>query len=276
VNPRLIQTYLLDGTLEGARIIELSESSIKAFMVPRLKLADVKDRTELTHPAFYLLVSSDSTDTYIGESENFFDRVKNHDQSKDFWDVAIAFVSETNKWEKSDVKYLESRIIELARTAGTRNIINKTNPVRNNVHEFKLFSLGVAARDIAFIASSLGYDLLSSEKSTTQTWHATAKKTNAKAVFSGEKFVVLAGSIIDKTAATSWIKDWPKPYAERSELFRRYGEDQGDVVTLKENVPFRSPNHAGGFVAGRSINAWLLWRDSTGRTMDEVMRKGEK
>mgnify|MGYP006972354577 CR=1 FL=1 len=34
--PRLIQTYLPDGTLEGIRVIELSDSSIKAFVIPRL------------------------------------------------------------------------------------------------------------------------------------------------------------------------------------------------------------------------------------------------
>jgi len=50
--PRLIQTYLPDGTLEGVRIIEVSESSVKAFVVPRIKLNNIKDRAEIKtqHP----------------------------------------------------------------------------------------------------------------------------------------------------------------------------------------------------------------------------------
>lgn len=98
--PRLIQTYLPDGTLEGIRVIELSDSSIKAFVIPRLQLKNAKVREELLRPSIYFLVSSSDSLGYIGESENFFHRVKNHDQNKQFWDVAIAIVSTTNSLER--------------------------------------------------------------------------------------------------------------------------------------------------------------------------------
>jgi len=42
LQPRLIQTFLPEGTLEGIKIIELSDSSIKAFVVPRLQLGSIK------------------------------------------------------------------------------------------------------------------------------------------------------------------------------------------------------------------------------------------
>ena len=101
-SPRLLQSYLLDGSIEGVRIIELSESSVKAFVIPRIKLNRIKDRQELKHPALYLLINSGENQLYIGESENFFDRIKNHDQAKDFWDLAIAIVSNSNTLEKSE------------------------------------------------------------------------------------------------------------------------------------------------------------------------------
>ena len=91
-SPKLLQSYLLDGTIEGVRIIELSESSVKAFVIPRLKLNDVKNREEICWPSLYFLINSGDNQLYIGESENFYNRVKNHDQSKDFWDLAIAVV----------------------------------------------------------------------------------------------------------------------------------------------------------------------------------------
>jgi hypothetical protein len=56
----------------------------------------------------------------------------------------------------------------------------------------------------------------------------------------------------------------------------KYGKDQGDTIVLKENIPFKSPNHAGGFVTGQSINAWVLWKNSDGKTMDEIIRKDKK
>jgi hypothetical protein len=270
--PRLIQTFLPDGTLEGARIIELSDSTIKAYVIPRLQLSSVKGREELLHPSLYFLVSGSDSLGYIGESENFFHRIKNHDQNKEFWDVAIAIVSTTNSLEKSDVKYLESLAVERAQ-AGSMQIENKTVPAKNNIHEFKLHTLQKILDDTQLILTSLGYDILSSPEKKEETWYCTVKNTNAKAQFRGDKFVLLAGSVIDKSYAPSWGKKWQKSLAERDEIFEKFGKDLGDTVELTENVAFKSPNHAGGFATGHNVNAWVTWKDQKGRTMDEVMRK---
>ena len=271
--PRLIQTYLPDGTLEGIRVIELSDSSIKAFVIPRLELKNAKVREELLRPSIYFLVSSSDSLGYIGESENFFHRVKNHDQNKQFWDVAIAIVSTTNSLEKSDVKYLESLAVERAQS-GSMTIENKTVPIRNNVHEFKLHILQKILDDTQLILTSLGYDILSSPDIKEDVWYCKSKKTEARAQFRGDKFVILQGSIIDKSHSPSWATKWSKSLAEREEIFEKYGRDLGDTVELTENVAFKSPNHAGGFATGHNINAWVTWKDESGQTMDEVMRKG--
>ncbi len=271
--PKLIQTYLLDGTLEGVKIIELSGSGFKAFVTPRLKLQDIKNRKELQQPSLYFLISGDESLVYVGECENFYHRIKNHDQSKDFWDVAIAFVSNDNTLEKSDVKYLEYLAVERARE-GSVDVLNKTVPARNTIHEFKLHILNQLLDDAQLITSAEGYDILSSPGRPKQTWYCNTKKTKARAEFRGDKFVVLAGSTIDKSHTKSLAATFPKAVAERVEIFKKYGKSQNGTVLLQENVSFKSPNHAGGFVTGRYVNAWTTWKDGDGRTMDEVMRKG--
>lgn len=273
--PRLIQTYLPDGTLEGVRIIEPSESSIKAFVVPRIKLNNVKDRQELKRPSLYLLVNSGENQIYVGESENFFDRIKNHDQNKDFWDIAIAIVSKDNGLEKSDIKYLESLTIEKAKATAAMELLNGTIPTRNNVHEFKVHSLETILDDVALIAESLGYSLFTTAKTGKETvWHCKSKKTKATAQFRGDKFIILAGSIIDKSMAPTFEKYYLYAARERQENFKKYGKDLGDTIELTQNVPFKSANTAAGFAAGHSVNAWTFWKDAKGHTMDEVMRKG--
>lgn len=273
--PRLIQTYLPDGSLEGIKVIELSESSVKAFVVPRIKLSDVKKRPEINQPSLYLLINSAENQLYIGESENFYHRVKNHDQSKDFWDIAIAIVSNTNSLEKSDVKYLESLAVEKAQATAAMQVLNKTVPARNNVHEFKVHTLEKTLEDTAMIAELLGFSIFASKKDNHEEsiWHLSAKNSNARAQFRGDKFILLSGSVIDKTYAPSWAKAFPKSLFERDELLRVNGLDLGNSYELTSNVPTRSPNHAGGIVAGRSINAWISWKNREGKTMDEVMRK---
>lgn len=272
--PRNLQIFLPDGTLEGIRIVELSESNIKAFVIPRIKLSEIKGRPEVNQPALYLLISSDENQIYIGESENFYDRIKNHDQSKDFWDIAIAIVSNTNILEKSDVKYLESLAVERAKSSGAMTVLNKTIPARNNVHEFKVHSLLRFLDDTALIAELVGFSVFATkDEQEEDAWFCTTKLSSALAQFRGDQFIVLAGSVIDKSYAPSWVKDWPQALVEREELLKKYGKDLGDAVELLENVPFKSPNHAGGFVTGRSVNAWTTWKNADGKTMDEMMRK---
>jgi hypothetical protein len=276
-NPRLIQTYLPDGTLEGARVIELSESSVKAFVVPRIKINQVKDRVELKQPAIYMLINSGDGQVYIGESENFYHRIKTHDQSKDFWDLAIAIVSSTNTLGKTDVKYLESLAVEKAQATAAMKVLNKTVPVRNNIHEFKVYSMEKLLDDIALIAESLGFSIFSSHDDKKETiWHVKSKNTDAKAQFRGDKFVVLAGSVMDLQPGKGWARYPEQERAERKKLIDTYGAQLNSTVLLTDNISFKSPNHAGRILLGRSANAWTTWKDSEGRTMDEIMRKGEK
>lgn len=274
--PRLIQTFLLDGTLEGVRIVEC-ESTVKAFVVPRLKLADVKNREELSWPALYFLISSGDNKAYVGESENFYNRIKNHDQNKPWWNIAVAIVSTTNGLEKSDVKYLESLAVERAQ-GGSVTVENKTAPIRNNIHEFKLHKLQQILDDTQLILTSLGYDILSvPEQKVEQVWYCRTKKTDAKAIFRGDQFIILEDSKIDINATETWIKSYPAAYKERNDILASQmgGVAIDDTVILTKDVAFRSPNTAGGFAAGRNVNAWTVWKNEQGQTMDEVMRKVE-
>ena len=272
--PRLISTFLPDGTLEGLRIIELSESSIRAFVIPRLKLADIKSHPKLSQPALYFLFSSDTMQGYIGETENFYHRIKNHDQSKLWWNIVVAIISPTNSFEKGDVKYLESIAVERA-LGGSMQIDNKTAPIRNNIHEFKIHSLQKVLDDTQIVLTSLGYDALSVPEKTEQIWYCKTKKTDAKGVFRGDKFVILAGSILDLEEAPSFEKFFPSDSIRRREIIKSKTTAQKDIAILNENIQFRSPNDAGQFVTGRSMNAWTTWKNKTNQTMDEVMRRGE-
>lgn len=271
--PRLIQVFLPNGTLEGPRIIELSQSQIKAFVVPRLKVMDLKNRAEMSQPALYFLFNAEASRGYIGESENFIHRIKDHDQSKDWWDVAIAMVSSTNSLEKSDVKYLESLAVERAKN-GSINIDNKTAPIRNNIHEFKIHNLQQILDDAELILTSLGYDALSTPEKTEQIWYCRTKKTDARAAFRGDNFVVFSGSKLDLDQAPSFEKFFPTDSIRRKELIKNNATLNDGFAILNENIQFKSPNDAGQIVTGRSVNAWTTWKNESGQTMDEVMRGG--
>lgn len=51
---------------------------------------------EMQQSGIYFLFGRDDNDNdtaYIGETENLFDRIANHDTNKDFWELVIAFIS---------------------------------------------------------------------------------------------------------------------------------------------------------------------------------------
>ena len=66
------------------------------FVVPRSNLAYLNMQEKLQKPAFYILLGEDEAtkpQAYIGETENFRERVKDHDSNKPFWQKALIFVS---------------------------------------------------------------------------------------------------------------------------------------------------------------------------------------
>ena len=271
--PRLLQTLLVDGTIEGVRIIDC-ETTVNAIVIPRLKLSEAISVEGITRPAFYFLINSEGDQAYIGESENFLKRVKDHDQNKDWWEVVVAFVSSTNDWSKGDVKYLEAIAVERAQNGSIR-VQNIVSPVRNNISRFSVHKLQNVLDDAELILTSLNFDILVGTKlqDESDTWSLHHKGLVARGEYRGSQFVVLAGSQILPATTDSWKRDFPKLNAQREILLEEKGVSNDGIVTVTESMAFKSVSMAAGIVTGGHINGWKAWKNSQGKTMDEVMRK---
>ena len=115
---KTITTYLIDGTPQGPRMVYVSNKNCMAIVVPRSKMADILNRKELQKYALYILLGeSDEGEpkAYIGETNNFSKRIKDHEQKKGFWSKAMVFISQNeSQIDKADVLYLEAKAIALA------------------------------------------------------------------------------------------------------------------------------------------------------------------
>lgn len=72
--------------------------------------------------AFYILIGEyklTRPQAYIGESENFKERVKNHDNKKAFWQKALVFVSKDEDMTKAGVQYQKYRTIDEAKQSNS-------------------------------------------------------------------------------------------------------------------------------------------------------------
>lgn len=117
---RKITLFLIDGDPNGRIMCELSNWSGKAYKIPRnyVRLSD--DREDLNNTGIYMLFGkNDNGDNlaYIGEAENIKQRLLQHLASKEFWNESIVFISKDNNLNKAHIKYLESRLYDLAKEA---------------------------------------------------------------------------------------------------------------------------------------------------------------
>ena len=65
---------------------------------------------------------------YVGEADVLGERLKQHVAGKEFWTRVVAFTSTNEGLNKADVRYLESRLIELAKRANQWAVENGTTP----------------------------------------------------------------------------------------------------------------------------------------------------
>ena len=156
---KTIQIFLKDSDPNGIRIAELSVSTAKVYVIPRDKIAFANTRSDLNTPALYMLFDDERTSVYIGECENFIHRIKSHEMNKDFWEWALIIVSSNSSLDKADVKFLESYAVMKAIEIGRFEVQNRTNPNRNNLHEFKQETILDFFDDVEILMSSLGFNL---------------------------------------------------------------------------------------------------------------------
>ena len=267
---KTITTYLIDGTPNGIRTCFISNKICKAVVVPRAKLLDAKKRIELQQPALYILLSDSEAKIYIGETEDFLSRIRDHEAKKSFWEQAIIFVSKDNDLTKSDVKYLEYLAIGQAQLTARYNIEeNKTSPKPPNLPEHQLAFIKEFFEDVCILSSFLGVSVF--EKVTRkkqELFYCNVRETEAKGFYSENGFTVLKGSKISRTATPSYTNK--KARAEK--LSTASTSINAHQFELTKDLTFKSPSAASSFCIGNSSNGWIAWINEDRQSLDEVYR----
>ena len=270
---KTVTTYLIDGDPKGTQYAFISNKICQMFVVPRSNLSYLNTQEKLQKPAFYILLGEDENtkpQAYIGETENFRERVKDHDSKKSFWQKALIFVSKDADMTKVDVQYLEYKAIEDAKKANTFMLNdNKQTPKAPNLPEYQRDSMDEFFEDVKFLASFIGCNIFDeAQPKKEHLFYANGRGCKAKGFYSSNGFTILKGSLIAKDIAPSF------PWRDKREkLLQEYTELKGSDLVVISNKTFSSPSTAATFVLGRSSNGWLDWKDEEGNTLDSVYRK---
>ena len=270
---KTVTTYLIDGNPKGTQYVFISNKICQMYMIPRSNLSILNVREELQTPAFYILLGEDESmqpKAYIGETENFRERVKDHDSKKAFWQKALIFISKDAAMTKADVQYLEHRAIAVAKESN--NFVlneNKQTPKAPNLPEYRKDDMDNFFEDVKFLTSFIGCNIFDIVKTKEEhLFYTKGRGSNAKGFYHSNGFTVLKGSIIAKTSVPSF--GWKE---KRDTLLKEYTVENGDNLKLTSDRTFSSPSTAADFCIGSSNNGWLVWKDKDGQTLDAVYRK---
>ncbi len=157
---------MIDGTEYGPRFSEIGNWVGKAVYSPRTSINKIITRKEFDNPGIYCLKGDPTDDAYderiyIEEAENIKTRIKQHlaDSNKDFKEL-IFFISKDELLTKTQIRYLESRLVEEAKDAKTAEIDNSTNPSRPTLHEADISDMEYYLEQMKLILPVMGFKFL--------------------------------------------------------------------------------------------------------------------
>ena len=271
-----ITLFLIDGIPNGRVTGELSNWTGKAYKIPRIYLTDSANRDELKKPGVYLLFGKDEENNdlvYIGEAEVLYDRLKQHLSQKDFWNEAIAFISKDENLNKAHIKYLESRLYDIAKKAKRYKIKNEKNPTMPSISEPDRAEMEEFIENIKLLTNTLGHKVFEEiggdvdKRKRGEFIIKATRGADAKGIPTTGGFLVLKGSKIAKTTVPSY----PKPFKQFREKLKRDGvlkEDNNSLIFV-EDFEFSSPSTAASIVMGRNANGLKEWKLKNGKTLKE-------
>ncbi len=278
---KTIKLFLMDADPDGRMICELSNWTGKAYRIPRGKVKDCADREELKSTAVYLLFGKAESSTakpkvYIGEAENAYSRLAQHVSEKEFWNESVVFISKDENLNKAHIKYLESRLFELATLASRFEIQNGNTPTRSSISEADQAEMEEFIEYIKMLINTMGFKVFEpfikessiDSKNLENLYIKAARGANGHGKRVTEGFVVFKGSEIANSTVPSFTKSLNTLRDEliETEIIKNI---EGKFVFISDYL-FSSPSAAAAVVMGRSANGLVEWKDKNGKDLKSI------
>ena len=269
---KTIRLFLVDGTVNSLMTVELSNWTGIGIKVPRIKVKENSSRAEFQKPGVYILVGKDDQNedaAYIGEAEIIYDRLLHHIANKEFWNEVIIFGSKDKYLNKASVKYLESRLYDIAVYAG-RYTLNQNQPTKPELSEAEQAELEEFLANIKLLTATLGHKIFESLGETIETNSAKEEvfycKNGAGAHGKGspstEGFIVFKGAcmiVTEQPSLTQSIRN------ERAQMLQEgILVQNGEFYILNRDYVFNSSSRAAAAILARSASGPLEWKTETG------------
>ena len=277
--PQTIQIFLPTGSPTGVKEAEMTSRLIKTLYFPRTAYEEAAKRELSNYTGVYFLFGIDDNGNdivYIGEGENCWERIKDHQRRKEFWTECIIAGTKTNDYNKTDAKYLEHHCLKIAMEIGRYEFDNDKASSLPSISESREADLLDHFETLKILIGSLGFPLFESVKGIKQESEELEKYTcsvrniKAEGFYTNEGFLVLKGSkakLNESATAGSWIINMRQRLKDKGVLV----DKESHLEFVKDEL-FKSPSAASGSVLARRSNGWIEWKNKEGKSLDELRR----
>lgn len=243
----------------------------QALVAPRTDLERLGKREELQNTGVYVLVGGPSEDQsfettiYVGEADDVWARLKNHDSKKDFWEWVVVFVSKDDNLTKAHVRWLEARLVQEIRAAKLVQVLNGNEPGGGRLPEADQADMETFLENVRLLLPVLGLNVFTAaHKSSKSDLRLRLTWDNATA-----ECIVKEGSFIVQKSSTARKKNADSLQPSYQNMRKRLIESgvlthQGtDLWVFTQDYVFDSPTAAAVAVAGTSVNGRDMWKVAT-------------
>lgn len=281
-----VYTKLLDKTLEGARIIDMgSTKTCQCFVLPYDSVAKVGKEYLAGKYAFYILLGYRGFGgpcAYIGQTNDFTNRVTDHKQKKSWWNTALVFVSKADEIFASETLYLEYLGWKTASDAHQYTIEN-TKPIKEpGLSDDKKNDMELFFDEIMFLTKFYGCNIFEKKKNAFvemgfhEYYYVEVKKRGIKATLQyfphSKRFSLLEGSMISaiETSCSKRAKAVRQLLLQDNEFCKRDGNLY--KVIQSTNIPVESgqPSLPAEVITGTSMQGPTALKTKEGKTFAEM------
>lgn len=171
-DPYSINIFVHDGHPDGLKIVEAVNFRGKVFQFQRSRWSDInlKERFR-SQGGVYILVGSyvDDVDDdalpddalpviYIGQGSNVEARIETHikDEKKEWWHKCVVITSPDNFLNTAQTEWLETNLVQEARTVGLCRLDNKQDPKKDTLSESQSADMRIFMKQILQILPLIG------------------------------------------------------------------------------------------------------------------------
>lgn len=274
MNKQVLQFILEEENPNGIIECSVDDWFGISYKIPRNKLKEASSIEYINNTGVYILFGDDENTAekiaYIGEAEDIYSRLLQHNKNKDFWNECIVFVSKDNSLNKAHIKYIEHELYELSKQANRYLIKNESSPTKSSLSTADEIRAEKFISKIKIVTNMFGYklfiNLIDKNDKEDKTLHLTNNGVEyAKGLLTDEGFVVLKGSKVKEGVFESLSPSLNGFFnKERSSV------DLVDNVYINDHL-FSSPSMAAIAILGRNANGYTEWKNKDNISLKKIM-----